>query len=103
LGVLPQTLCFAVKVNGNLSILKHPAEMGSGFDIVSGGELQYLQRIGVRSDRIVSSGVGKDRYEIREALNYRASRRCGQAGILLFAVDAEAALEILVEEAPRLA
>src|SRR2546429_3459310 len=102
-GTLPHTLCFAVKSNGNLSILKYLAEMGSGFDIVSGGELQYLQRIGVRSDRIVFSGVGKAGYEIREALNYRGSRRGGRGGILLFNVESAAELEILVEEAARLA
>src|SRR5947207_8083729 len=100
---LPHTLCLAVKSHGNLSNLHHLAEMGSGFDIVSGGELQYLQRIGVRGDRIVFSGVGKDRNEIREALNYRASRRSGRAGILLFNVESAAELEILVEEAARLA
>jgi diaminopimelate decarboxylase len=100
LGALPHTLCFAVKSNGNLSILKHLAEMGSGFDIVSGGELHHLQRIGVRGDRIVFSGVGKDRYEIREALSYRAS---GRTGILLFNVESDAELEILIEEAARLA
>src|SRR4029077_11872059 len=44
LGALPHTLCFAVKSNGNLSILKLLAKMGSGFDIVSGGELHHLQR-----------------------------------------------------------
>ena len=103
LGALPHTLCFAVKSNGNLSILRHLAEMGSGFDIVSGGELHHLQRIGVRGDRIVFSGVGKDRYEIREALNYRTGGRGGRAGILLFNVESEAELEILVEEAARLA
>src|SRR6266478_8128271 len=102
LGALPHTLCFAVKSNGNLSILKHLAEMGSGFDIVSGGELDHLQRIGARGDRIVFSGVGKDRYEIRHALNYRAGERGGSAGILLFNVESEAELEILVEEASRL-
>jgi diaminopimelate decarboxylase len=53
LGALPHTLCFAVKSNGNLSILKHLAGMGSGFDIVSGGELDHLQRIGVRGERVV--------------------------------------------------
>ena len=83
LGALPHTLCFAVKSNGNLSILKHLAEMGSGFDIVSGGELHHLRRIGVRGDRIVFSGVGKDRNEIFEALNYRARGQSGRAGILL--------------------
>jgi len=103
LGALSHTLCFAVKSNGNLSILKHLAEMGSGFDIVSGGELHHLQRIGVHGDRIVFSGVGKDRYEIREALNYRARGRSGRAGILLFNVESEAELEILVKEAERLA
>jgi diaminopimelate decarboxylase len=100
LGARPHTLCFAVKSNGNLSILKHLAEMGSGFDIVSGGELHRLQRIGVRGDRIVFSGVGKDRYEIREALSYRAS---GRKGIFLFNVESDAELEILIEEAARLA
>jgi diaminopimelate decarboxylase len=100
LGALPHTLCFAVKSNGNLSILKHLAEMGSGFDIVSGGELHHLRRIGVRGDRIVFSGVGKDRYEIREALSYRAS---GRTGILLFNVESDAELEIFIEEAARLA
>jgi diaminopimelate decarboxylase len=103
LGLLPHTLCFAVKSNGNLSILSHLAKMGSGFDIVSGGELHHLQRIGVRGDRIVFSGVGKDRYEIREALNYRGRGRRGRTGILLFNAESEAELDILVEEAARLA
>jgi diaminopimelate decarboxylase len=102
LGALPHTLCFAVKSNGNLSILKHLAGMGSGFDIVSGGELDHLQRIGVHGERIVFSGVGKDRGEIRKALNYRAGGQRGRAGILLFNVESEAELEILVEEAARL-
>lgn len=101
LRALPHTLCFAVKSNGNLSILKHLAGLGSGFDIVSGGELDHLQRIGVRGDRIVFSGVGKDRNEIRQALNYRARAR-GRAGILLFNAESEAELEILVEESARI-
>jgi diaminopimelate decarboxylase len=103
LGAVPHTLCFAVKSNGNLSILNHLAKRGSGFDIVSGGELHHLQRIGVRGDRIVFSGVGKDRNEIREALNYRARGRGGRSGILLFNAESEAELDILVEEAARLA
>jgi len=103
LGALPHMLCFAVKSNGNLSILDHLAKLGSGFDIVSGGELHYLQRIGVRGERIVFSGVGKDRNEIREALNYQARGRRGHAGILLFNAESEAELDILVEEAARLA
>jgi diaminopimelate decarboxylase len=103
LGALPHTLCFAVKSNGNLSILNHLAKLGSGFDIVSGGELHHLQRIGVRGERIVFSGVGKDRHEIREALNYPGRGRSERAGILLFNVESEAELEILVDEAARLA
>src|SRR5260370_27093461 len=94
---------FCLKSNGNLSLLKHLAKMGSGFDIVSGGELHYLQRIGVRGDRIVFSGVGKDRYEIREALTYRVRGRGRRAGILLFNAESDAELDILVEDAARLA
>jgi len=101
LGLLPHTLCFAVKSNGNLSVLRHLAKLGSGFDIVSGGELDHLQRIGVRGDRIVFSGVGKERHEIREALNYRVARRGGRGGILLFNVESEAELEVLMEESAR--
>src|SRR5215470_15647430 len=74
LGRLPHLLCFAVKANGNLSILNLLAKKGSGFDIVSGGELAHLGRIGVRGDRIVFSGVGKTREEIREALRYKGRR-----------------------------
>ena len=99
LGALPHTLCFAVKSNGNLAILQHLAGLGSGFDIVSGGELQYLQRIGVPGKRIVFSGVGKTREEMREALNYRLARRGGAKGILLFNIESEAELEALLEEA----
>src|SRR5256885_3791022 len=103
LGDLSHTLCFAVKSNGNLSILDQLAKLGSGFDIVSGGELHHLQRIGVRGERIVFSGVGKDRYEIREALNYRTRGPSAHSGILLFNAESEAELDILVEEAARLA
>src|SRR5438876_10850180 len=63
------TICFAVKANGNLSILQRLAKLGSGFDIVSGGELRLLQRIGVPGDRIVVSGARKNREEFREAMN----------------------------------
>jgi diaminopimelate decarboxylase len=101
LGALPHTLCFAVKSNGNLSILKYLAGLGSGFDIVSGGELQHLQRIGVPGKRIVFSGVGKTREEMREALRYRSSARNGARGILLFNIESEAELAVLLEESAR--
>jgi len=101
LGALPHTLCFAVKSNGNLSILKHLAGLGSGFDIVSGGELAQLRHIGVPGNRIVFSGVGKTREEMREALQYRAKTFAGHSGILLFNVESEAELDTLVEESAK--
>jgi diaminopimelate decarboxylase len=101
LGALTHTLCFAVKSNGNLAILKHVAKMGNGFDVVSGGELHLLQSIGVRGDRVVFSGVGKTREEIREALRYPAPKRGGSGGILLFNIESEAELEVLLEESAR--
>src|SRR5579859_7163434 len=107
LGRIPHTICFAVKSNGNLSLLNDLAKRGSGFDIVSGGELEHLGHLGVRGDRIVFSGVGKTRDEIREALQYRiaanrkSKRDRGQRGILLFNLESEAELEVLLEEASR--
>jgi len=97
---VPHTLCFAVKSNGNLSILRHLVKLGSGFDVVSGGELEHLQHIGVPGERVVFSGVGKTREEIREALRYRAKASHG-AGILLFNAESEAELEALFEESAR--
>jgi diaminopimelate decarboxylase len=101
LGGLAHTLCFAVKSNGNLAILKYLAGLGSGFDIVSGGELEHLQRIGVPGKRIVFSGVGKTREEMREALRYRSGGRSGARGILLFNIESEAELAALLEESAR--
>jgi diaminopimelate decarboxylase len=101
LGALPHTLCFAVKSNGNLAILKYLAGLGSGFDVVSGGELKHLQRIGVPGKRIVFSGVGKTREEMREALRYGSGQRGGARGILLFNIESEAELAALLEESAR--
>lgn len=102
---IPHTICFAVKSNGNLSLLQSLAKMGSGFDIVSGGELEHLGHLGVRGDRIVFSGVGKTRHEIRDALQYspapRSGRRARGGGILLFNAESEAELEVLLEESER--
>jgi diaminopimelate decarboxylase len=101
LAGVPHTLCFAMKANGNLSILKHLAKLGSGFDIVSGGELEHLRRIGTRGDRIVYSGVGKTREEIRDALQYPGARRRERSGILLFNMESEAEFDVLQQEAAR--
>jgi len=92
-GNLPHTICYAIKANSNLGILRIFAGLGSGFDIVSGGELYRLQRIGVKGNRIVFSGVGKSREEIREGLRAR---------ILLFNVESAAELDLLASEASRL-
>jgi diaminopimelate decarboxylase len=97
---IPHLLCFAVKANGNLSLLKLLADLGSGFDIVSGGELEHLGHIGIPGQRIVFSGVGKTREEIREALRYRGNRS-SEKGILQFNIESPAELEILVEESAR--
>jgi diaminopimelate decarboxylase len=99
LGKLPHRLCFAMKSNRNLAILRLLAGMGSGFDIVSGGELEYLERLRVPGDRIVFSGVGKTREEIREALRYGGGKRGEKRGILLFNVESEAEVEALRSEA----
>ena len=92
-GTLPHTICYAMKANSNLGILRVFAALGSGFDIVSGGELYRLRRIGVPGRRIVFSGVGKSREEIREALRAR---------VLLFNVESPAELDLLASEASRL-
>jgi diaminopimelate decarboxylase len=102
LASLPHSICFAVKANGNLSILKLLAKLGSGFDIVSGGELEHLGHLGVPGDKIVFSGVGKSREEIREALRYRnAHGSSGPRGLLLFNVESEAELEVLLDESSK--
>jgi diaminopimelate decarboxylase len=99
-GSLPHTLCYAVKANGNLAVLRVLARLGSSFDIVSGGELDRLRRIGVPGHRIVFSGVGKTREEIREALRY-PGKAARHGGILLFNVESEGELEVLLSEAAR--
>lgn len=102
LGAIPHTLCYAMKANGNLSVLRVLAKLGSSFDIVSGGELDRLRRIGVPGNRIVFSGVGKTRDEIREALRYSgAGKKKAGSGILLFNVESEPELGLLIEEASR--
>lgn len=93
LGKSPHTICYAVKANSNLSLLRLLAQLGSGFDIVSGGELERLRRAGVPMSRIVFSGVGKTREEIMEALRLR---------IFLFNVESPAELDVLEREASRL-
>jgi len=84
---LDTTICFSVKACGNINILRFLAEQGSGFDIVSGGELhRVLQACGDMS-KVVYAGVGKTDAEIIEALN---------AGIAYFNIESEAELDNLI-------
>src|SRR5882724_5615189 len=101
LAGLAHTLCFAVKSNGNLTILKTLAKLGSGFDVVSGNELLHLQHLGVPGNRIVFSGVGKSREEIRVGLRYNGKKRGKPSGILLFNVESDEELEVLLEESAK--
>jgi diaminopimelate decarboxylase len=73
-------VCFSVKANSNLALLRSFAKQGSGFDIVSGGELFRALKVGADPKKIVFSGVGKKREEIEYALN---------TGILMFNVESE--------------
>src|SRR3984885_4539656 len=93
LGKTPHTICYAVKANSHLRVLRLLAKLGSGFDIVSGGELERLRRAGGSPNRVVFSGVGKTREEIVEGL---------RAGIFVFNVESPAELELLAAEAARL-
>ena len=79
-------LCYAVKANPNLAILDLFAKLGSGFDIVSGGELRRVLKAGGDPQKIVFSGVGKSSEELRAALS---------ANILCFNVESEEELIVL--------
>lgn len=65
---LKPLICYAVKANGNLSILRYFASLGCGFDIVSGGELERVLLAGGAADKVIFSGVGKSSAEIEFAL-----------------------------------
>ena len=81
-------VCFSVKANSNLALLRAFAKEGSGFDIVSGGELFRALKVGADPKKIVFSGVGKKKQEIEYALD---------AGILMFNVESEEELFALDE------
>ena len=83
---VPHLICFAVKANGNLAVLNVLARLGSGFDIVSLGELERVLAAGGDPAKIVFSGVGKRRDEMQRAL---------ELGIHCFNVESEAELVLL--------
>jgi diaminopimelate decarboxylase len=84
---LETTVCYSVKACGNINILKFMAQAGSGFDIVSGGELYRVLQARGDPSRVVYAGVGKTDREITEAL---------RAGIAYFNIESEAELENLI-------
>ena len=84
---LDTTVCYSVKACGNINILRFMAAAGSGFDIVSGGELYRVQQAGGDPSKVVYAGVGKTDGEIVESLN---------AGIAYFNIESEAELDNLI-------
>ena len=84
----PHLVCYAVKANSNLAVLNVLARLGSGFDIVSIGELERVLRAGGSADKVVFSGVGKRREEIERALD---------VGIHCFNVESEAELDVIAD------
>ena len=90
---VPHTVCYSVKANSNLSILRLLARMGCGFDVVSGGELERVLRASRSAGKkVVFSGVGKTPDEMQAAL---------KADVLLFNVESESELRALAECAAR--
>ena len=88
------TVCYAVKANSSLAIMRMLGELGCGFDIVSGGELERVRRAAPEAlGKVVFSGVGKQAWEMDAAL---------KAGIMLFNVESEAELEVLAARAQAL-
>ncbi|HEX5036948.1 MAG TPA: diaminopimelate decarboxylase [bacterium] len=93
---VPHLICFAMKANSNIAILRSFVKLGGGVDIVSGGELFRALTAGAPPDRIVYSGVGKTREEMKYALT------CGGTGILQFNVESTAEMTELDEVARSL-
>ncbi len=91
---IPHTLCYSVKANSTLAILRLVAGEGAGFDVVSGGELQRVLRVGrKKASKVVFSGVGKTAAEMELAL---------RSGILLFNIESASELNLLSATATRL-
>lgn len=86
LAGMPHLVCFAVKANSNLGVLNVLARLGAGFDIVSRGELERVLAAGGQADKIVFSGVGKTRDDMRRAL---------EVGVHCFNVESAEELERL--------
>jgi diaminopimelate decarboxylase len=83
---VPHLICYAVKANSNINILRRFNQWGTGFDIVSGGELFRVLRAGAPAKKVIFAGVGKTAEEIRYALD---------AGILFFNVESAPELDLI--------
>ncbi|MEE4574913.1 diaminopimelate decarboxylase [Pseudomonas alliivorans] len=90
---MPHLVCFAVKANSNLGVLNVLARLGAGFDIVSRGELERVLAAGGKAEKIVFSGVGKTREDMRRAL---------EVGVHCFNVESTDELERLQSVAAEL-
>lgn len=89
----PHLVCYAVKANSNLAVLNVLARLGAGFDIVSAGELERVLRAGGDAGKVVFSGVGKQEWEMRRAL---------EAGVRCFNVESDTELDRLDKVAGEL-
>ena len=83
-------ICYAMKANSNLAVLQTFANAGCGFDIVSGGELERVLAAGGSASKVLFSGVGKTRAEMKRAL---------EAGVMCFNVESESELDVLSQVA----
>lgn len=93
LAGMPHLVCYAMKANSNLAVLKLLADMGAGMDVVSVGEYMRAKAVGVPGDRIVFSGVGKTRAEMEHVL---------AGGIRQFNVESEPELHLLSKVASEM-
>jgi len=91
---IPHTICYSIKANSTLGILRLLAREGAGFDVVSGGELQRVLRVSPKSaSQVVFSGVGKTAAEMELAL---------RSGIMLFNIESASELDLLAATTARL-
>lgn len=90
---IPHTICYSVKANSNLSILRMLSKLGSSFDVVSGGELERVRILGAGAvKRVVFSGVGKTAAEMDAAI---------KADILIFNIESDGEMRLLAERAAQ--
>lgn len=90
---LDSLICYAIKANSNLSVIKHITSLGAGCDCVSIGEVKRALLVGVPSHKIIFSGVGKTKEEIREAI---------KSNLLFINIESKAELKQIMEQAKEL-